>query len=83
MTPGCGVVYLVSKHASIVGGKLPDRGYWLLICIRLAVAPCSFSFVRMRDSEKNRLDLDVSKQYTLFVLRRDCWILTGSGAYIV
>ena len=54
-----------------------------LICIRFAVAPCSFSFLRMCGSEKNRLDLDVSKQYTLFVLRRDCWILTGSGAYIV
>ena len=37
----------------------------------------------MCGSEKNRLDLDVLKQYTLFVLRRDCWILTGSGAYSV
>ena len=42
------------------------------MCIRFAVAPCSFSFLRMCGSEKNRLDLDVSKQYTLFVLRRDC-----------
>ena len=41
------------------------------ICIRFAVAQCSFSFLKMCGSEKNRLDLDVSKQYTLFVLRRD------------
>ena len=41
-----------------------------------------FSSLRMCSSEKNRLDLDVSKQYTLFVIWRDCWILTGSGAYI-
>ena len=52
-------------------------------CIRFAVAPCSFSFVGMCGSEKNRVDLDVWKQYTLFVLRRDCQTLTGSGAYMV
>jgi len=40
--------------------------------IRFAVAPCNCSFVRMCGSEKNPLDLDVSKQYALFVLRRDC-----------
>ena len=37
---------------------------------KVAVAPCSYSFVRMCGSEKNRVDLDVPKQYTLFVLRR-------------
>ena len=44
------------------------------ICNRFAVAPCSFSFLRMRGSEKNRLDLDFSKQFTLFVLRRDMYV---------
>ena len=34
---------------------------FVLICIRFAVASCSFSFVTMRGSEKNRVDLDVSK----------------------
>ena len=51
--------------------------------IRFAVAPSNFSFVSMCGSEKNWMDLDVLKQYTLFALRRDCWILTGSGAYTV
>ena len=55
----------------------------LLFRSRFAEAEFSFSFVRMCGSEKNRVDLDILKQYTLFVLRRDCWILTGSGAYIV
>ena len=38
---------------------------------RFAVAPCSFSFVRMCGSEKNRVDLDDSNQCTLFVHRRE------------